>query len=204
MQKIVLIGGGGHAKSVVDTIDRLNNMQIVGFLDNKENSFYKNYGVIGQDKDMTLVYGQGIHKAFICIGFLGHSTTRNDIYEKVKLAHFELPSIIDPSCILAKDVIINEGTFVGKNSIINAASNVGKMCIINTNAVVEHDCTIGEFSHVSVSATICGGVTIGNNTMIGANATVIQGVKIGNNVIIGAGTTVLKDVGDNETYYGNR
>lgn len=204
MQKIVLIGSGGHAKSVVDTLERIDDMEIAGFIDYKEDVLYRGYKILGSDKELSYVYENGIKNAFICIGFLGHSNLRNSIYKKVKSNYFELPSIIDPSCILAKDVFIGEGSFVGKRAIINSASNVGKMCIVNTNAVIEHGCTINDFSHISVSATICGDVTIGYNTMIGANATVIQGIKIGNNAIIGAGTTVLSDIGDNEIYYGKK
>lgn len=204
MKKIVLIGSGGHAKSIVDTIERLEDLQIEGFIDYKEDVLYRGYQIIGSDDDLSCVYQKGIRNAFICVGFLGQSNLRNSIYEKIKANYFELPSIIDPSCILAKDVCIGEGSFVGKHAIINSASSVGKMCIVNSNAVIEHDCTIDDFSHISVSATICGGVKIGYNTMIGANATVIQGVKIGNNAIVGAGTTVLKDIGDNEIYYGNK
>lgn len=202
MQRIVLIGSGGHAKSIVDTIEKLQDIQIIGFIDKKEGSYYRTYQVVGDDSDLSQIFEEGIKKAFICVGFLGRSNLRNMLYQKVKDLNFELPSIIDSTAIVACDVSIGEGTYVGKRAVINSNNVIEKMCIINTNAVIEHDCMIGEFTHISVSATICGGVAIGKNTMIGANSTVIQGVTIGDNVIVGAGTTVLRDIGDNEIYYG--
>lgn len=202
MQKIILLGSGGHAKSVVDTIVKLQSWELVGFLDKNLNTKYRNYEVIGNDSDLQQLFKTGIKNAFISIGFLGKSNLRNNLYQYVKNLNFGLPVIIDPSAIVADDVTVGEGVYIGKKAVINSDSNIEKMCIINTNAVIEHECKIGEFTHISVSATICGGVVIGKNTFVGANATVVQGVTIGDNVIVGAGTTVLKNIKDNEVYYG--
>jgi acetyltransferase-like isoleucine patch superfamily enzyme len=71
------------------------------------------------------------------------------------------------------------------------------MCIINTGAVIEHDCSVGDFSHISVRSVLCGNVNVGKAAFVGANATVIQGKSIGDNCIIGAGTTIRKNVESN-------
>jgi acetyltransferase EpsM len=80
--------------------------------------------------------------------------------------------------------------------IINAGTIVGKHCIINTAAVVEHDCIIEDFVHVSPNGTICGGVKIGEGTHIGAGATVIPNVTIGKWCVIGAGAVVTESIPD--------
>ena len=83
MEQIVLIGSGGHAKSIVDSIGKSNALQIAGFIDKKEDSTYRNYQVIGKDEDLLQIY-EKVHKAFISIGFLGHSSLRNVIYDRGK------------------------------------------------------------------------------------------------------------------------
>ena len=204
MEEIILIGFGGHAKVVTDTIEQSGKYRIVGYIEKNAitEGCYRGYRVIGSDDDLQVFYDRGIRNAFITVGFMGNSHVRRKLYDKLKQIGYALPVIVDESAIIAKDAIIKEGTYVGKNAVVNSNVIVGKMSIINTSAVVEHDNLIEEFSHLSVGAVACGGVTIGRDCFVGANATLIQGITVGNEAIIGAGTVVLGDVPHNETIYG--
>lgn len=206
MEDIVLLGCGGHAKSVTDSIEQNGRFHIVGFVDKDmdSNFAYRNHKVIGNDDDLQKIYNSGIHYAFISIAYLGRSDVRNRLYEKLKRIGYILPIIIDDSAVVAIDAQIEEGVFIGKNAIINSNAFIGKMAIINTAAIVEHDCQIGRFCHVAVSAVICGASNIGSNTLIGANATIIQSVNIGKDCIIGAGSVVRRDVEDNMLIKGDK
>lgn len=199
MEDIVLLGCGGHARSVTDSIEQKGSFHIAGFVDkNMDSNFaYCNYSVIGNDDDLQKIYDAGVHYAFVGIAYLGRGDIRNRLYEKLKRIGYILPVIIDRSAVIARDVQIEEGVFIGKNVVINSNASIGKMAIVNTAAIVEHDCHIEKFCHIAVSATICGGSNIGSNTLIGANATIIQSINIGKNCIIGAGSVVRKDVEDN-------
>ncbi len=92
--------------------------------------------------------------------------------------------------------------FIGKNSVVNANACIGDMVIINSGALIEHDCRIGEFSHMSVGSVICGGSTLESNVFVGAHGTIIQEVSIGKNCVIGAGSIVLADVPKGERVIG--
>ena len=92
---------------------------------------------------------------------------------------------------------------ISSNVVINAMSKIALGAICNTSCTIEHNCEIGEFSHIGPSATLCGNVRIGNETFIGAAAVIKEGVSIGNNVTIGAGSVVLKNIPDNVTVVGN-
>lgn len=198
MDKIVLLGCGGHAKSVADAILQGNSYEIAGFIDAMKNEefVYRGIRVIGCDDDLQALYNMGIHHACICVGYLGHGNIRNILYENLKSIGFTLPVIIDPSTVLAADVNVGEGSFIGKGAIVNANASIGKMCIINSGAIIEHDCIVDDFSHISVASILCGGVNVGRASFIGANSTVIQEKTIGQNCIIGAGTVVRKNVAD--------
>lgn len=199
----MLIGFGGHAKSVIDAIEKQNDYQIAGMLEmaGKEKMEYRGYRVIGGDDSLRELFEKGIRNAFVTLGFMGNSHARNHIYKKLKEIGFTIPVIKDPSAVFADDVDIGEGTFVGKRAVINSASTIGKMCIINTGAIVEHDAEVGDFSHISVGAILCGQAQVGENAFIGAAAAVIQGIHIGNGSIVGAGTILVKDVGNNMLAY---
>lgn len=204
MEKIVLIGLGGHSKSVIDTIERQNKYEIIGVLETpgKENCKYREYHVIGTDDRLEELYKDGVMNAFVTLGFMGQSRVRNCIYHELKRIGFTLPLIADPSAIIADDVLIGEGTFVGKGAIINSETTVGKMCIINTKAVLEHEVSVGDFCHISVGAILCGQALVEENTFIGAGATVIQGIHIGEGSMIGAGTTIVRNVDKKMQVYG--
>lgn len=202
-KKIILVGAGGHAKVIIDTIISCGEYEIVGMIDNATKDFnYRNIKIIGTDNDLLQFYKDGIKYAFVCVGYLGKTTTRNRIYKNLKDIGFTIPVIIDNSAIVAKDAIIGEGTYVGKLAVLNADSKIGKMCIINTKAVIEHDTIVRDFSHISVNATVCGGCSIENDVLVGANATIIQGIHIGQNSIIGAGVTVIRSVNAGKTVVG--
>lgn len=204
MEKIILIGSGGHGKTIADTIEKLQLYEIEGFIGEEEigKVVYKNYCIVGHDNDLESIYNKGIKNAFICIGFLGKPSNRNKIYNELKRIGFNIPVIQDNTAIVADNIIIGEGTYIGRNAVINSESKIGKMCIINTSSVIEHECIIGDFSHISVGTVLCGQVNIGNDSFIGANATVIQQVKVGNKVIVGAGSVILKDTTDNIVLVG--
>lgn len=203
MEKILLIGAGGFAKVIVDTIEAAGIYEIAGFVDNERmNEEYRSYKVIGSDCDLDSFYRQGISNAVIAIGFLGCADTRRNIFKKLKEIGFSMPPVIDPTAVIASDVMIGEGTYIGKHAVVNAEAKIGKMCIINTSSVIEHECSVEDFSHVSVGAVACGQVKIGSDVFVGSNATIIQGRKIVNNCIIGAGAVVTTNITKEGTYIG--
>lgn len=202
MEELILVGFGGHAKSVADSIEDSGQYRIAGFTDMKALSDYHGYPYLGKREALEEKYRSGIHRAVVSIGFMGNGTVRDELYDMLREIGYELPPIIDPTAIVSSDAVVEEGAFIGKGAIINAGSVIGKMCIINTGAVVEHENCVGAFSHISVHATLCGRVTVGEHTLIGAGTTVIQDTHIGGNCIIGAGSIVLGDVPDGEKAYG--
>lgn len=196
MERILILGMGGHAKSIIDAIERENKYEIAGYVVNDciDAVGDKKYPVLGKDDDLSGLFQQGIHNAAIGIGFLGKSNLRKRLYENLKDIGYNLPVVCDPTAIIASGVSIGEGSFIGKGAILNTNSRIGKMCIINTGAIVEHDCQVGDFSHISVGTVLCGEVLVGTESFIGANATVIQGRKVADGYIVGAGEVIRKNV----------
>lgn len=202
MEYIVLVGFGGHAKSVIDAIERGRQYRIAGFTEMKTCSEYHGYVCLGTDERLDEIFRGGVQNAFVCIGYMGTGHIRDSLYSRLKNIGFSVPVISDPSAVISKSAVIGEGTFVGKNAVINADACIGKMTIINTASVVEHEVSVGDFSHIAVGAVLCGRVQVGHHCLVGANATVIQGIKIGGGSVVGAGSVVLRDINDNEKVYG--
>lgn len=193
MKKIIILGCGGHAKSVCDTLLTLSKeYEIVGFVDRTENLdfTYGDVKVIGTDRNLQEIYDQGIRCAVLGIGFLGKDNLRERLAVTLKNIGFHFPAIVDPTAIVAGSAEVGEGTFIGKMAVVNADARIGQYCIINSCSLIEHDCYIGDFTHIAVSSCICGGVNVGKACLVGANSTIIQGMKVADHDIIPAGAIV--------------
>lgn len=188
MEDIVLVGFGGHAKSVADCIEREGKYHIVGYTDMQAAT--SQYAYLGTDDKLQAIYDSGVKNAVIGIGYMGRGNIRQQLYSKLKAIGFNLPVIVDPSAIVSTTAQMGEGTFVGKGAIVNAEAKIDKMAIINTKALVEHECVVGDFAHIAVGAVLCGQVEIGEGTFIGANSTVIQCRKVEPYTVIPAGETI--------------
>lgn len=199
-KKLVLIGGGGHCRSVLDVVLRLNTFDEIVITDHSIPAGTQIMGceIVGGDGLLPRLYEEGFRYAFITVGSIGDTVLRRKLCQNALETGFLFPNIVDPSAAVAADAEPGTGIFVGKQAVINAGAVIGDMAIINTGAIVEHDCRIGGFSHISVGATLCGGASVGSGVFIGAHATVVQGVVIGRDSTIGAGALVLGDV-PNET-----
>ena len=204
MEDIILLGIGGHAHSVVDSIEQTGEYHIIGFLDMEEmkRKSYKAYSVLDTDDAMKRYYDNGVKNAFVTVGFMGHGNVRERLYWQLKNIGYTLPNIIDHTAVVSENAKLGEGIFVGKKAVVNAGTEIGNMCILNTGTIIEHDCKVGDFSHIAAGAVMCGGATVEEKTLIGANATIIQERMVGRHCIIGAGTVVCKDVHDDMIRYG--
>ena len=202
MKEIVLIGMGGHARSVADAIRNCGEYRIIGYTDSNPVEQDLGYEYLGDDSVLEGLFDKGVRYAAVTVGQIEDAHVRKSLYEKLKKIGFELPLIIDPSAIISRDVFLGEGTFVGKGAIVNVNCKIGKMAILNSGSICEHDVCVGDFTHISVGAVCCGMTSIGRETFIGANATVIQCVKIGDNVVIGAGSVARHNVNNREKVYG--
>ena len=202
-KKILLIGGGGHCKSVLDSLLSLGEYDEIGVVDNNPGACVPGAYYAGNDDDLPRLFKEGWKYAFVTVGSVGSTALRRRLSDMVHDIGFINPAIIDPTSAVARGSVIEDGVYVGKKAIINTGSIIKKCSIINTAAVIEHDCTVGEFSHISPGAVVCGNTSVGNDVHVGAGAVVIQGISIGDDVMIGAGSIVVKSLVAGVKAYGN-
>lgn len=193
---IILIGGGGHAKVVIDAINKSRNFSVYGILDPQlpKGKSILGVKVIGTDEMLPKIFKKGIRSAFIAIGAVNVDgcNARGKIYDNLKKIGFHFPVIAHPKSVIAEDAKIGEGTFIAAGAVVNSGVKIGKNAIINTSASVDHDCEIEDFAHIAPGATLSGGVKVGAKTHIGTGANVVQGTKIGKKSMIRAGALVTK------------
>lgn len=200
--RLLLIGGGGHCGSVIDAVLSGNRFHELGIIDSRSDNSV-GIPVVGCDADLPYLFEQGWSHAFISLGSVGDPSVRRKLFHVIREIGFVIPTIIDPSAIIAKNVNLAEGIFIGKRVVVNANVSVGTAAILNSGAIIEHDCQIGEFAHISPGAILCGDVHVDPNAHVGAGAVIKQQIHIGANTVIGAGSVVLRDIPEGKVAYGN-
>lgn len=202
-KRLILVGGGGHCKAVIDVI-LSTGRSICGILDNNITIGNTVLGIpiIGNDNDIAS-FADANTEFIITVGQIKTPTIRREIADRIKSAAGTLAApVIASSAHIAKGVTIGRGTVIMHNVVINSAATIGENTIINTGAIVEHDCSVGDFVHISTGAIINGGCNIGCNTFIGSHVTVVNGKQVSNDIVVGAGATVTCDITQSGTYCG--
>ncbi len=202
MDKIVVIGGGGHAKVVISILKKINTYEIVGYTDVKNIGEILGVKYIGNDSILKNLYKNGIKNAVLGLGFIKSNKARKNVLEEINNIDFHYPAIISNNAVINEDVTIGMGTVIMDGVIINSGTKIGKFCIINTRSSIDHDCIIKNHTHIAPGVTLSGGVEIGNNVLIGTGANIIQYKKVVDNAIIGAGSTVVDDINEPGLYGG--
>jgi len=200
---VIVIGGGGHAKVLIDSLLGLP-VKILGFTDCNAGNIYqtiRGIRVLGDD-DIVLQYPADSIRLVNGLGSTKSTSKRKEIFEYFKNRGYSFAAVIHPASVISRDVEISEGAQIMAGAIIQPGSYIGKNTIINTKVSVDHDCLIGDHVHLAPGVTLSGMVKVGSETHIGTGVTVIQGIHIGQNSLIAAGALVLKNVPAGTTAVG--
>jgi sugar O-acyltransferase (sialic acid O-acetyltransferase NeuD family) len=196
MNNIIIYGSGGHAKVVIDLVEKEGRFRINGLIDDHKPKGTRIFGyeVLGGLDCLSDILVSGLPA---CLVAIGDNRTRRKLTELVGGIGFSIVFAVHPAASLARNVSVEEGTVILAGSVIDPDVRIGKGVIVNNNAVVAHDSRIGDFTHISVGASVGANVTVGDDSFIGMGAIVVSGINIGKGVYIGAGSVVAKDVPDN-------
>jgi sugar O-acyltransferase (sialic acid O-acetyltransferase NeuD family) len=202
-EPLLLIGGGGHCKSIIDIIEIDGTYEIKGILDLAEKTGTKvlGYEIIGTDNDLEIFLKQ-FHNVFIAIGQIKEYTIRQHLFERIMKTDANLITLISPLAHVSQHSVIGKGTVIHHFANVNAGARIGENCIINTHANIEHDVTIGSMTHISTGVMINGDSRIGNGVFIGSNSTLGTGVDITNDVVIGACSFIKSNILEPGFYKG--
>ena len=198
---LILVGGGGHCKSVIDVAESAG-YTILGILDKPEEigKHVFGYEIIGTDDDMAKYADKAVF--VVTVGQIKSPDLRIKLHNMLAEAKCELATIIASTAYVSKYATIGKGTVVMHNAFINAGANVGKGCIINTSSIIEHEATVGDYCHISTGATVNGAAKVGEQSFVGSQSVVNQCVAIGERVVIGAGSAVISDLPDGSVVVG--
>lgn len=200
---LILIGGGGHCKSVIEVAESAG-YEIKGILDMPDEvgkEVLPGHKVIGTDDKIP----QYVEECdfVITVGFIKNPALRIKLYNKVKAAGGRLATIIASTAHVSKYAELGEGTVIMHQAFVNAGAKIGDNCIINTFVNIEHDAEVGNQCHISTGTMVNGECKIGENCFIGSQSVCANCIEIASDIIVGAGSVVRKSIRMKGIYAGN-
>ncbi len=195
---IIIFGGGGHGKALIDLIRILGTYSIAGIVDDglTIGSSVMGVPVLGGSGTLEKLIQHGVHMAANAVGGIGNISGRIKIFERLYQAGFSCPTLVHPAAFVELSAILSDGVQVMPHAYVGSETRIGFGTIVNTGAIVSHDCDVGDYANLSPGAILAGEVTIGTATLVGMGVTINLRVNIGSHARIGNGATVKQDVPD--------
>jgi UDP-perosamine 4-acetyltransferase len=188
---LLIIGGGGHAKVVIDLARRSGDWRIAGVLDDAPGAAGRmvlGCPVLGGTERLQDFIGGDA--AFVVA--IGANAIRQRLQERAIAAGLLAVRLVHPTAVVASSVVVGPGVVVMAGAVINADANIGEGAIVNTGALIDHDCRLGAYCHIAPGAALCGEVAVGARSLVGVGASVIPGVSIGSDCVVAAGAAVVR------------
>ncbi|HTD93465.1 MAG TPA: acetyltransferase [Chitinophagaceae bacterium] len=195
---VAIVGYSGHAYVIIDIF--LNAGRLVTSYCDSEQKSNNPYHLHYLGKEMEAIEQL---QAFDFFASVGHNGIREKIHLQLSQYLGNPINAIHPSAVISASARLGDGIMIAANATLNPLVEIGRGVICNTSCSIDHECIIGDFTHIAPNAVLCGNVIVGRSSFIGANSVIRQGVRIGENVVIGAGTVVIKDIPNNSTVIGN-
>ena len=195
--EIVLIGGGGHARVLLDALRSSGDSRSIGVLDadsERAGSFLYDVPILGNDDLLPELARSGTHIFAISVGGTRENAPRKMLFERARELGLEPLTVIHPTAIVSGWATIGAGCQILPGAIVNPGARLGANVIVNSGAIIEHDCVVGDHAHIATGACLSGGVKVGPLAHVGSGATVRQLITIGAASVVGSGAVVVKNV----------
>lgn len=193
---LLLYGGGGHGKTLIDLVRAAGNYHWVGLIDDQLTRGSKVLGVpvLGGAEQLADLHRSGVRLAVNGVGGIGNPNVRARVFEILEQAGFTCPAIVHPTAWVEQSARLEGGVQVLAHAYVSSAATIGFGSVLNAGAIVSHDCRLGRCVNLSPGAALAGNVRLEDYVQIGMNATVNLDISVGRGARIGNGATVKADV----------
>lgn len=199
MRTLVLLGAGGHARSVADLAARMGRT-VAGCIAPAGDPVGA-LRWLGDDAWLDDLQARE-HAFIVAAGQVGISPLRQRLFDLLLHHGLAIDGLESPFATVSPDARIGPGCAILHRVVVGPAAKIGANCIVNTGAIVEHDARVGDHCHVSTGAIVNGGAELGSGSMLGSGAVLLHGVSVVGSTVIGAGSVVTQDIVRPGTYVG--
>lgn len=204
-RQFIVVGCGGFGKEVLWTVQNLDAAasayEIIGYCDDdsaKKGQIIYGFPVLGSPEEVDPRLS--VKPCFICS--IGDNAVRARVVNRIMALGWEPVTIIDPSVIVADDVVIGVGTYIGARTVLSPNARIGQHVLVNNLATIGHDSIIGDFAQVSPGGRVSGASVMGEGSLLGSNAVISQLRKLGRYATLGACSFAITNIPDYATAIG--
>lgn len=194
--ELIIYGGGGHGKSLIDLIRVLDGFEIAGIVDDGLPGVESIMGVpvIGKAQDLSALRQKGIQLAVNAVGGIGNINRRIEVFRRLIQAGFSFPIVVHPTAFVEPSAALEGGVQVFPHAYIGSEAQVGFGAIVNTGAIVSHDCRLAAYVNIAPGTQLAGGVTVDEGVLVGMGVSVNLNVHIGSQAMVGNSAVIKADV----------
>ena len=175
-RRLLIVGAGGHGRSVAEAALESGAYEVVGFLDDA-------FPGLGSVWEIPVLGKVADYSAFrldvdCCLVAIGNNVVREKTGTLLKAGGFELASVIHPRALVSPRAVIGAGSAVMMGAVVGTEARLSEGAIVNCGAVVDHHCVVEDYGHLGVGAVMAGGSVLGRGAWMQANAALGYGMKI--------------------------
>lgn len=206
LQQIAIIGAGGFAREVLDTLESINEklptFDILGYIVDAEFAQPGNYvndkPILG---DFSWLEKHSAEVAVVC--GVGAPEIRWRLIARAEAIGASFcQGIIHTSAVVTRWMTIGCGSVITAGCVLSNQLQLGSHVHVNPSATVGHDVVIEDYVSLAPGTLISGNVTLKQGCYVGTGAKIIEKRTVGEWSVIGAGAVVIGDVVPNATVVG--
>jgi sugar O-acyltransferase (sialic acid O-acetyltransferase NeuD family) len=182
MQRVLIVGAGGHGQAVAEAFALQGRTHLVGFVDDAApvGSLVFGLPVLGNVGSLPKL--AAVADA-VCVA-IGHNATRQRLVQQALQAGFALATVVHPRAFVSPSAVVGAGSAIMAGALVGTCAQLGQGAIVNCGAVVDHHAVVEDFGHLGVGACMAGGSRLGQGAWLQA------GCALGYGVVVPAGQTL--------------
>ncbi len=182
MQRVLIVGAGGHGQAVAEAFALQGNCHLVGFVDDAApvGSLVFGSPVLGTVGSLPKLAAMA---DAVCVA-IGHNATRQRLVEQALQVGFALATVVHPRAFVSPSAVVGAGSAIMAGALVGTCAQLGQGAIVNCGAVVDHHAVVEDFGHLGVGACMAGGSRVGQGAWLQA------GCALGYGVVVPAGQTL--------------
>ncbi len=186
--RLLVVGAGGHGRSVAEAAELSGQFEVVGFLDD---SLPAGETVLGLPV-LGPVASMAHHRAAAdqAIVAIGNNAVREKLMQQLTEAGFTWATVVHPRAIVSPSSVLGAGSAVMAGAIVGTEARLGVGAVVNCGAVVDHHAAVEDYGHLGVNASMAGGTLLGRGSWMQAGAALGYGVTVPSGVTLAPGEAV--------------
>src|SRR5260221_5113383 len=179
--RCIILGGGGHARALIDVIEARGGISIHGILESNRSLWGRpllGVAVLGGDELLASLAREGVEHFLVGVGSTRRNERRRQLFDAAVAAGLRPLTVTHPSAVCSPRASLGAGVVVLAGAIVNTGAALGDNAIVNCGAIVEHDCRVRRHVHVASGSCLARGVPMGDDAFVGAGAPLRQQVVI--------------------------